>query len=369
VAEKVRKLISLAMAFILVCLVAEGFLQFHVFTPQVVLAATSNVTYYFNAHDVTDVWKTNPDNMTDGLNNSNTCLGEDLGAVANVTLRAYGWQDGGDEVLYLRPVFGGTIDGADYPTGGWTPPTDEASVAWSPYQNITNDANAPATWSWSDVQELDVDVVFVAAGAAKTMYIAKVEIVVTYTPPIEGSVSQGITIADQVTTVAGKAESVSQDITIADQATATIVKAGSVSQGITITDQVTATFAKGRCVSENVTITDGVTTAFARKRSITQDITLTDEVTATMARVKDVTQDITITDEVTATVVKEGAVSQDITVADEVTATVERVKDISQTLSLTATTSAETSFGRPVTQDITITDQVTAAAGGRNHIR
>ncbi len=67
-AEKIRKLASLAIVFILVCLVAEGFLQFCVFTPPVVLASPAEVMVVPNSINTTadttgdllsDIWADN----------------------------------------------------------------------------------------------------------------------------------------------------------------------------------------------------------------------------------------------------------------------------------------------------------------------
>lgn len=33
-----------------------------------------------------------------------------------------------------------------------------SSEGWSPYFDITNDTNAPISWTWMDIDELDCDV-------------------------------------------------------------------------------------------------------------------------------------------------------------------------------------------------------------------
>ncbi|MGC9361099.1 MAG: hypothetical protein ACP5G7_12155, partial [Anaerolineae bacterium] len=141
----------------------------------------STVTYYFNAYGA-EQW-TDPGNMTDGLLtsyastasktqvqllNANDCPGTDLGSISAVELRVYAYGDGDDTIL-LRPVFGGSADGNDHSV---TPGT---SGAWSAYQDITNDPNAPGSWGWSDVQGLDCDVEFATTAKGNTMYAAKVE--------------------------------------------------------------------------------------------------------------------------------------------------------------------------------------------------
>jgi len=181
-------------------LVVPAFLQFYVVPPQVAMASPDTVTYYFNAYDA-EVWETAPASMTDNiltnyastanknevqLINANNCSGTDLGLISKVELRAYGYT-GGDDYIKIRPVFAGVNDGSDY---SWNPmPT---SPAWSGYFDITTDPSAPASWTWSDVQNLDADIQSTRVGGPDTMYIAKVEIQVTYTynpPPTVGTIA------------------------------------------------------------------------------------------------------------------------------------------------------------------------------------
>ena len=378
----------------LVCLLMAGLLQFGVVAPSAVLANPDYATYYFNAYDSTTPtdWTNLPANMVDGdtgtyastttnldvqLNNANTCPGTDLGTISVVELRTYGYMEA-DDTIELQPVFGGTVDGADYP---WTPPVGEGSANWSPYFDITADGGAPGSWAWSDVQNLDVNVNYIKVGGASSTYISIVEIRVTYAPgAIEKSVSQGITIADGVTAALVAGRGVSQGITIADGVTTAIGQAKDVSQGITIADGVTAAVTRGRNVPQGITISDGVTATIARgrdvnqtisitattstetsfSRPVSQGITMSDGVTATFERARNVSQSLSIAATTSAEASFSRPVSQGITMSDEVTAAVGRAKDVSQTLSITATTSTEFSLGRPVSQGITIADGVTA---------
>ncbi len=177
-------------------LVVPAFLQFYVVPPQVAMASPDTVTYYFNAYGA-EVWEDSPASMTDDnldtyastnnagefqLNNANNCSGTGLGPISKVELRAYGYGDGGD-FIYLRPVFTAG-DGTNHT---WTPGT---SPGWSPYYNITSDTNAPTSWNWSNVQELDVDVVYDGLAKPNPLYIAKVEIWVTYTPNVPPTVDE-----------------------------------------------------------------------------------------------------------------------------------------------------------------------------------
>lgn len=130
------------------------------------LGYADTITYYFNSYDEGgEEWPSGPEYMVDGgllnsassgtsavvqLCNGNTNDGKDLGPVTKVELRAYAkcgsYSDGNK--TYLRPVFTGG-DGDNHDLG------DIASADWSLYHDITTDTNAPGTWTWSDVQNLD----------------------------------------------------------------------------------------------------------------------------------------------------------------------------------------------------------------------
>ena len=191
-----RKLLWLSL-LIVASLLVPAFLQFYVVPPQVAMASPDTVTYYFNAYNGAEAWETAPASMTDNilanyastnikneveLINANNCSGTDLGPISKVELRAYGYT-GLDDYIKIRPVFAGVNDGSDY---SWNPmPT---SPAWSGYFDITTDPSAPASWTWSDVQNLDADIQAIRVVGPELIYIAKVEIRVTYTPNISPTV-------------------------------------------------------------------------------------------------------------------------------------------------------------------------------------
>ena len=162
----------------------------------------SVVTYYFNNYGA-ERWNNYP-NMTDGrtyypwhswaqadgatqLLTSNTCPGTDLGAINKVEIRAHASADLADEDddIILRPVFGGTQDGDNHQVDiiayAGNPPASP-QYDWSAWIDITNDTNAPSTWTWSDVQNLDADVVQKQVGALDAVYATKVEVRVSYGP-------------------------------------------------------------------------------------------------------------------------------------------------------------------------------------------
>jgi hypothetical protein len=104
------------------------------------------------------------------------------GTITKVELRVYyknNWaatQTTRDNVAQLEPYFGGTTAGSTYNDALG----DHATAAWSPYFDITDDASAPASWSWSDIAALDVDLIDDRPSSGQiTVY--RVEMRVTYT--------------------------------------------------------------------------------------------------------------------------------------------------------------------------------------------
>jgi hypothetical protein len=148
-------------------------------------------TYYFDSYDTGgEEWLTSPADMADvsaatyATSNldgdvehltSNTSGGADIGTITKVEIRARTYQDNDlSGSITLRPIFNGA-DGNDH---GFTPPV--ATGDWSAYIDITTDTNAPSTWSWTDVVNLDADVVWNQNVGSNTGFVAKVEIRVTY---------------------------------------------------------------------------------------------------------------------------------------------------------------------------------------------
>jgi len=151
------------------------------------------VTYYFNSKSSGEEWASNPSKMVDGntafyasttsngdveLCNGNDCSGTDIGTISKVELRVYSYNSGDHRDTILRPVFGGSTDGMEYRymTG--------PSGMWSQWFDITNDPNAPQSWTWSEVDNLDCDVIAENEPLRPpfTLYCSKVELRVTYTP-------------------------------------------------------------------------------------------------------------------------------------------------------------------------------------------
>jgi len=149
------------------------------------------VTYYFNSYDVGEIWTNNPQKMVDNITsnyastdtdadvqllNANTCVGTNLGSISKVELRAYGINDWVQNKVNFRPVFNGVADGDIHVS------TIHTSNNWSNRMDITSDTNAPGSWSWSDIQNLDMDVI--SYNYAGGVAVSKVEIIVTYSNAI-----------------------------------------------------------------------------------------------------------------------------------------------------------------------------------------
>jgi len=156
------------------------------------------VTYYFDGYDnapMGEAWSTNPSYMIDGnasnyastttdgdveLCDSNNCSGTDLGTISKVELRVSSYCPSGQRDTILRPVFGGTLDGVEYRYE-----TSITADTWSQWYDITYDPFAPQSWTWTEIDILDCDVIAenIPMGPPFTLKCSKIEIRVTYTPP------------------------------------------------------------------------------------------------------------------------------------------------------------------------------------------
>ena len=97
------------------------------------------------------------------------------GIICKVELRYSGRDAGNANRASLRPVFSGTLNGDVHDPGDVL----TSSFAWIPWIDITNDTNAPVSWNWTDVTNLDLDVTSINSDQ---LYVSKVQLRVHYTP-------------------------------------------------------------------------------------------------------------------------------------------------------------------------------------------
>lgn len=125
-------------------------------------AVTDVSSAWTSEANVTDADETNyaydlvDKNSTGGLliGTANTCPGTDLGTITKVEMiMDVGCESG--EASYMdgliAPLFGGTLDGDTR--------TADLLIGATPEKftyDITTDTNAPGTWTWSDIQDLDL---------------------------------------------------------------------------------------------------------------------------------------------------------------------------------------------------------------------
>lgn len=142
------------------------------------------VTYYYTGHDLLIKWQNDPGYMIDNLLTtyasttvdgngefltSNTSLGTDLGTITKVEFHAYGYGDG-DDNINIRPVILDHL--AIMPS----------SAGWSAYVDVTADQS----WTWDAIKNETIEIVYAKVAKANTIYCAKVEVRVTYTPTAGG---------------------------------------------------------------------------------------------------------------------------------------------------------------------------------------
>jgi len=148
------------------------------------------VNYYFNSYDPNEVWS-DYELLADGdentyayahtgtgkveLLNGNTCNETYPGEIIKVELRVkqYKVLNNYEAQITLRPVFGGITDGDNH--------TCEASnnSEFTEWYDITYDNNAPSSWTWNDVINLDCDVEAYFP-ISNVLYASIVEIQITY---------------------------------------------------------------------------------------------------------------------------------------------------------------------------------------------
>jgi len=151
------------------------------------------VSGYFTTYNAGIAWSTTPENMCDlststyakTIADENQRLTEHNttsfnGDIAKVEIRHYSKRGAvGPCRVRLTPYFDGSSAGTVYQEY-----LDSSSGKWYAYQDITNSTNAPSPWTWSDVENLDVNILGIKDVGAGEVYTAKVEVRITYDPII-----------------------------------------------------------------------------------------------------------------------------------------------------------------------------------------
>lgn len=71
--------------------------------------------------------------------------------ITKVEVGVYYWAESSTLALWGTPVYNGTTDGTKYLF------PEDTHITWK-YRDITNDVLGPGTWSWSDLQNLDIKI-------------------------------------------------------------------------------------------------------------------------------------------------------------------------------------------------------------------
>lgn len=157
-------------------------------------AHAETATFYYNSYSNSIYWSDpdpgyEPSKITDGdedtfgdtytnaltqLLDGNTCSGTNLGTITKVEIRPKLYTNYGG--ITFVPVFSGTTEGDSYnfPDDNVNTPTYKTSI------DITNDTQAPSTWSWSDVQNLDLNLIPYDIPTGDYVGASHIQIVVTY---------------------------------------------------------------------------------------------------------------------------------------------------------------------------------------------
>ena len=168
----------------------------YIFVCVGIMSDYEEVIYWFTGHNAANEWETNPagldnnnigdyastDNDNDAQEeNANNAITNNIGEISAVELRAFGYGDGGDYIIYA-PNF--LIGGAGA-TFNWIPPNGIGAAAYDAWRDITADPAAPDPWTWTDVNGLDCTLTYMKDGKANILYISTLEIRVTFRQPVQ----------------------------------------------------------------------------------------------------------------------------------------------------------------------------------------
>ncbi len=162
----------------------------------------TNPTYAWDSTDDTYAYRDIPRKAVDDSGNylratanNASNLGGDITAVS---IGIEGYVESTLVDAKLVPIFNGVTEGSIYTITGTTLGTADSDITY--YVDITNDPNAPTTWTWNDIINLDVKVYGIDYSNASDyyLYIDQIRIQITYTPntPPESSFNSAILRTD-----------------------------------------------------------------------------------------------------------------------------------------------------------------------------
>lgn len=169
---------------------------------QIIDPSTYTKICYFNSYSSSN-WDANAASMVDGNtatfardNNdghtetldANNCSSTDLGDISKVEVRYHAYKNGNARTIRAEvvPIFSG--GNGDTHDPGNVVPGSSATADYISWIDITSDTNAPSTWSWTDVQNLDMNVITQRPNNGR-IYVSNVEVRVTYTGNFAPSIS------------------------------------------------------------------------------------------------------------------------------------------------------------------------------------
>jgi len=146
----------------------------------------TNPSYAWDSTDDTYAYRLIPRRAVDdsanylkATANNASNLGGDITAVS---IGIEGYVDSTLVDAKLVPVFNGITEGSVYTITGSTLTTADSDTTY--YVDITNDASAPAVWTWNDIINLDIKVYGInySNSVSYNLYIDQIRIQTTYTP-------------------------------------------------------------------------------------------------------------------------------------------------------------------------------------------
>ncbi|MDA3840399.1 MAG: fibronectin type III domain-containing protein [Patescibacteria group bacterium] len=130
-----------------------------------------------------DIPRRNVDDSANYLEANANSVPSETYTINSVEIGIEAYAESADVSAYLVPRFSGSTSGSTQTLTGATMGTTDSGTTF--YFDITNDAQAPGTWTWSDIQNLDVRIYGSNTnnGQPRELYVDQVRIQVDYSVP------------------------------------------------------------------------------------------------------------------------------------------------------------------------------------------